>query len=335
MIQKSRPPYIRSSQNTSYAYLIVLVALIPCICSAVFSYGIRAFVLVLSSALLFLLFDTFFSKMLGNASRMQRFVDLNSLVNGIIFGLLLPANTSLLIVVIGALFGSFVIKQLFGGLGNSLFNQAASSRLFVELMFPNYLLGFSQPFTDYLKTDTLLRLKPAISENVITTNFKAMYFAEILNGSYSTLIGLGSVFTVLIGMLYLVLRKTTKPYVSIFYCISAILSYAMINSQLFEGDILKEGFREVAIFAVTSGVLFAASYLLAVYSNVPIGFRSSIIAGALSGFLAAFLYTRTSVGITICVPVLMVNLITPVLEYLIPHRHTKRVSFTSDKKEVE
>lgn len=334
MIQRTRPPYIRSSRNTSYAYLIILVALIPCICSAVLSYGIRAFVLVLSSAFLFFIFDTLFSKVLGNATKIQRFVDLNSIVNGIIFGLLLPANTSLLIVVVGAFFGSFVIKQLFGGLGNSLFNQAASSRLFVELVFPKYLVGFAQPFSEYLKTDSLFRLKPYVIENAVSTDFKSMYFAEILNGSYSTLIGLGSLFTVLIGMAYLVFRKTTKPYVSIFYCISAIISFVFLNNKLFEENLIREGVRETAIFIVTSGILFAASYLLAVYSNVPIGFRGSIVAGSLAGFLAAFLYTRSSVAITICVPVLMVNLITPIVEYMLPHKHTKRVSEASLAKEV-
>lgn len=332
MIGRHKPPYIRSSLNTSYAYAIILVALIPCICNAVLSYGVRSFVLVLSSALLFFFFDYIFAGLLNNSVRKSNFVDINSLVNGIIFGLLLPPNTSLLMVVIGALFGSLVIKQLFGGIGNNLFNQAAASRLFIELVFPSYLHGYSNPFSEYLRTDSLLSIKPIIGQQ--TTNVNEMYFAEIINGSYSTLIGLGSLFTILIGMLYLILKKTTKPYISIFYILSSIMGYVFLNGKIFAEMNFKGSIKEVAVFVVTSGILFTATYLLAVYSNVPIGFRGSIVAGIISGLIASYLYSKASVAITICMPVLLVNLITPVVEYLLPHRHTKKATFTEDKKEV-
>ncbi|MCQ2482795.1 MAG: RnfABCDGE type electron transport complex subunit D [Clostridia bacterium] len=330
MISKHKPPFLRTAKTVTYAYLVILVALIPCITGAVLSYGLRAFILIITSALLFFLFDTVFSRLVGNSSRNDNFSDITSVVSGIVFGLLLPPNTSLMIVVIGALFGSFVIKQLFGGVGNNLFNQAAAARLFVELVFPRYLRGYSQPFSDYLKVDTLFSIKPLPEYMAIDTS--KIYFMEVFNGYYNTLIGVGCFTTIVIGMVYLLLRKNTKPYISFCFIASALFFHLVLNYKIFENNDIKANLREIAVFIITSGIVFAATYLFAVYSNVPIGFRGSLISGIAAGFLAAYLYTRTSVAVTTCVPVLTVNLMTPIVEYLLPHGHIKK-SYEVEVKE--
>lgn len=335
MISKHKPPFLRTSKNASYSNGLFLVALLPCVIGAVFSYGLRALVLILTSASLFYLLDLLFAHILGNHSDKNSVSDVYSLVSGIIFALLLPPNTSLLVVVIGAIFGTLIVKQLFGGIGNNLFNPAAAARLFVELVLPEYLLGFAQPFVGLMRADTLFTLHAPGPEQVWSSvSTGDLFFVEVLNGSYNTLIGLGSFFTLIIGMLYLMVKKTTKPYVSVIYILASVCGYCVINHQIFAEYSLKLCIRNIAVFVITSGVVFAATYLLAVYSNVPISFRGALLSGITSGVIAAGLYNHASIGVVICVPTLVVNLMTPITEYLLPHRHNKKASNVVSEEEV-
>ena len=61
-----------------------------------------------------------------------------SYVTGIIFALCLPANTSLVVVVIGSLFGTALGKLVFGGFGHNVVNPAGIGRILVGL---TYTLG--------------------------------------------------------------------------------------------------------------------------------------------------------------------------------------------------
>lgn len=54
-----------------------------------------------------------------------------SYVTGIIFALCLPANTSLYVVVIGAIFGTVLGKLVFGGFGHNIVNPAGIGRMMV------------------------------------------------------------------------------------------------------------------------------------------------------------------------------------------------------------
>jgi Na+-translocating ferredoxin:NAD+ oxidoreductase subunit D len=69
--------------------------------------------------------------------------DLSAIVTGLILGLTLPPSTPLLIAILGSLIAIVVVKQLFGGIGNNVFNPAAAARAFLVIAFsvPTYQLG--------------------------------------------------------------------------------------------------------------------------------------------------------------------------------------------------
>lgn len=120
MRKNNYAPFIHTEKTAPYIYLNVLVALAPCACFAVAHYGIRAIFLIGISMILFYTFDFVFARTLNATNRSKDYLDLSSLISGGIFALMLPPDTSILVVILGVLFGSLVVKQFFGGVGSNI-----------------------------------------------------------------------------------------------------------------------------------------------------------------------------------------------------------------------
>lgn len=103
-------------------------------------------------------------------------LDFSLLITPLIFALTMPPTVPLWVVIIGASFGTFFAKSLFGGLGKNIFNPAMVGYIFVTISFPKYLN------TQWLNpvTDTIGSATPLMQLNGGTLNLP---FTDLLFGS--------------------------------------------------------------------------------------------------------------------------------------------------------
>ncbi|MCR4689402.1 MAG: RnfABCDGE type electron transport complex subunit D [Saccharofermentans sp.] len=314
MNDRKLAPFIHTYKNAPYIYLTIIVALLPCVFYSWFYYGIRAIVLTSVSAILFSVSDRTFSKIV-HAHNDKDYYDISSVASGVIFAMMLPPDTSLIVVVTGVLFGSIVIKQLFGGAGSNLLNPAAGARLIVEVLYPSHITGFAEGggehWFDFM---SLVSFSQTTGE---ATDCSKLSFLELIAGNYSGFIGTACVLTALLGCVFMVIKGTMRLYAPISYLISLGIFY-----QIF----VPEG--TFVVFLLSSGVVFVAVFMLGDLTTMPSRFAAGAFSGLVCAFLTAVLISSQSLVIAILTPVLAVNFMSFVIDYfaktLSRRKHTSR-----------
>ncbi|HOO61934.1 MAG TPA: RnfABCDGE type electron transport complex subunit D [Bacillota bacterium] len=307
MIQKQLAPHIHASQNASERYLNMCVALMPCIVSAIFYYGIRAIILLAVGALSFFTSDYLFAKYLRKETMEQ--YDQSSFVSGILLVLMVPASTSIWALLVGILFASFFGKQCFGGVGCNVFNPALLGRAFLELFFPNQMTPVEYPGIFSLRTDTLLT---GATSNVVTDQ-SASTIMETLSGRYSGMMGVASIVLIGLSIVYLLVRKLYKPEAPLAYLFVVVLGYFPACWGQFS-------FEHFLFWLTSGGFVFIAAFALSDCTTMPICKSGRIVFGVGAGILAVFLNRFTYPVLGMVFPVLMMNMITPIFDFYIRPR---------------
>jgi len=290
-------PFIHTEMTAPYIFLTHIAALLPCIIAGVIFYGISALTLIVGSAVAFMLFDNAFGRMVRRDGIDRNYTDFSSIEAGVIYALMLPPGTSLPIALTGVLFGSFVVKQFFGGSGNNILNPACTARLFVEMVFYTRMYYFKTPISSWFDVSTLI----GRTENVIPADdISKLYIMELLTGNYAGYIGLTCSLLILLAGIYQAFKGTVRIYAPVSYLVTLIVLYPFIGQ--YEG-----GLRSLAVFIMSSGALFIAVYVLGDYTTMPSRIWGGIIAGAICAVLTVILRGRVSDMCSMLAPVMAIN----------------------------
>lgn len=127
--------------------LIFAAALVALLIASTIIFGfyslLIALVAIVSSSIVEIVF----------AKTRKKPLDFSILITPLIFTLTMPPTVPLWIVAIGATFGTFFAKSLFGGLGKNIFNPAMVGYIFVTISFPRYInTQWLNPITDVVTT---------------------------------------------------------------------------------------------------------------------------------------------------------------------------------------
>jgi len=142
-------PHIRDGVDVKRFMITVLFAVLPSALAAVYFYGWRAIVVILTSYIVGGLVEVLFCVI-----RKEEITE-GFLITGILYPLILPPTLPLWMVALGIAVGVALGKEVFGGTGKNLFNAAIVARCFVYICFPLYMTGsaFVEPFPNTLQLD--------------------------------------------------------------------------------------------------------------------------------------------------------------------------------------
>lgn len=213
--------------------LDVIIALIPALFIAVYSYGWRSLTLTLISVASCITFELFFQLLM---KRQPRVYDLSAAVTGILLAFNLPVHTPYWMIMIGAFFAIVIVKQLYGGIGKNFLNPALAGRMFL-LSWSSVINVYSDPLThsaaagenasilnqilSQIKEVDLVNGVPDIVTTV--TPLAQLKIAQaggaapnvdifnLLIGNVPGTIGAISAFMLVMGGLYLLLRGVINP----------------------------------------------------------------------------------------------------------------------------
>jgi electron transport complex protein RnfD len=122
-------PHIKSADSTPRIMWHVVASLVPVVMSAAYFFGVSALLQVGTSVLVALLTERATGK--GGA-----IADGSATITGLLLGLSLPAGFPLWMTALGAAFAIVFGKQVWGGLGQNVFNPALVGRAFLQAAFP-------------------------------------------------------------------------------------------------------------------------------------------------------------------------------------------------------
>lgn len=150
-------PFIRKKRTTKQIMIELLIGLGVIFIAAVVynfilgvNYGIKALLMMVVSIAVTWISDIIAASLRYDKKKDGQFTDYlvdfvftnHSVVTAVIFTLTLPIGTPYYVVIVGSIFATLIVKHVFGGFGNNIFNPAALGRLFVTLTFGPSLVSY-------------------------------------------------------------------------------------------------------------------------------------------------------------------------------------------------
>ena len=272
-----------------------IIALLPLTLFGFILFGIKAILICLVCVAATSLFDY-----LSNMIQKNENVDYSkSIIGGMLLGLILPPTLPLYIVVLGCAFSVFVIKLFFCSKGGYIISPALTTRIFLQISFPNQMSQFLNPMTDISASATPL------TNNIY--NFKEVSFGIICGSIGET----ASVLIVLCG-LYLIWTKVISFEIPLTILLSALISIFAFGDRSFVSLLL-------------GGLLFASFFLCTEDICLPRSRFGKIVYGTGCGIITIIIRQFGNTPEGICYAVVFMSLIIPLINKI-------KFSFKKEKK---
>ncbi|MEC9484536.1 MAG: RnfABCDGE type electron transport complex subunit D [Candidatus Izemoplasma sp.] len=143
IIRKTSPYLRRPNANAPRMMRDVTIALLPATFFAIYSFGLPALWIILTSIVSMLVTEYVFYQiqdlLQGESfkviNKQFSLYNFSAVTSGLIYGLTLPDQTPLWVVALSGVLGILLAKLLFGGMGQNIFNPAAVARVLVVVNF--------------------------------------------------------------------------------------------------------------------------------------------------------------------------------------------------------
>lgn len=261
-------PHIRGNFRTSRLMLDVVLALLPAQAVGAVVLGARALLVALVSVAAAIATEFLYSWIL---KKRNTTVDCSAMVTGLLFAMTLPVSVPLWIAAAGSAFAILAAKLLWGGLGQNIFNPALLARALVLLLFPAAVTRYPALGTDAVSSATALHhmVMPALPEESIMDMFL---------GNCAGSIGEISALALLLGGVYLVLRKVISARIPLAY----LGSVAVITFVFHKTD---AAFSWMLYSLFSGGLMLGAIFMATDYVTSPVTKKGQIIYGVGCGIL--------------------------------------------------
>lgn len=296
-------PHVVNKDNTRRLMLDVVIALIPASLAGVYFFGLKALLLLVLSMASAVLSEYLWQKLMKQPVRVG---DLSALVTGLLLGLNLPVGAPWWIAVLGSAIAIILVKQLFGGIGDNFLNPALTARAILLASWPVYLTRFTLP-TNFSGVD-------AVSSPTVLAGFSASNM-DLFLGNIPGCIGEVSKLAIIIGLVYLTVRKVIVPHVPvIFLGVTALLAWVMgpQGAFTFDGDALRA--------ILSGGVMFGAVFMATDYTTRPMTIKGQALFAVGCGVIVSIIRAYGSYPEGVTYAILLMNIVTPLIDKYIRPR---------------
>lgn len=286
----SSAPHLVTKRTTQSIMFEVLLAMLPAAVSATVIFGIDALIRIVFCMAMCALFEVGFQLI---TKRPITIKDGSALVTGVLLAFTLPSNFPLAKAAVGCFVAIVVAKQLFGGLGRNFANPALVGRIVLMLSFSSDLSGkYPMPQS----ADVLAGATP------LSGNWQGSVL-DLLLGNRAGALGEACSITLLIGGIYLVVRKITTISIPLSY-VGGVAVFALIGGTDPIANILM------------GGVLMGAFFMATDYVTSPITESGKVIYGICCAALTMIIRFFGSYPEGVAFSILVMNVFTPLIDNL-------------------
>ena len=248
----SAGPHIRSNASTTSIMGDVLIALLPAVVASVLVFGTRALLLEAVCVASSVLFEYLFRRLLKRSNTIS---DLSAAVTGLLLAFNLPAGFPIWMAILGCFVAIVIVKQLFGGIGCNFANPAITGRIFLLIAFAGQMTTWPTANSYISGIDAVSGATPLalIKEGSIEA---LPAVKNLLFGIRGGCLGETCAIALLIGFVYLVLRRVLTPTIPVVY----VATIALMSLIL--------GYDPIYMI-LTGGVLLGGIFMLTDYATSP------------------------------------------------------------------
>lgn len=305
-------PHVRSERSTRGIMLDVVLAMLPVVIASGFLFGIRAILLILISSVVCVLLEFGWQKMMKQPVTVE---DLSAVVTGMLVAMNVPVSMPIWMLIVGDIAAIILVKQLFGGLGRNFVNPALVGRL--VMMF-----SFATAMTTFSGSTGLVDATTGATPLADPATYGWDQFLTLFLGKHGGAIGETCALAILLGGIYLIVRKVIKPIIPLSFIASCCLF-----TFLFGG--------ENPVMQIFGGGLLCGAFFMATdYVTSPITDKGKLVFGLFLGFLTAVIRVFGNYPEGVTFAILFGNILVPYINDLTRTKPLGALAAQKEKKEA-
>ena len=292
-------PHIHKEESINKIMWMVVISLIPAGIAGVFIFGLSALWVIILGIISAVITEGVLQVL---AKRKVTILDGSAILTGLLLAYNLAPTVPFWLPIVGSFFAIAIGKQVFGGLGQNIFNPALVGRAFLMASWPKYMTTFIKPQNyDALTSATPLALlkEGKVMENISKWNL----FWGIRGGC----IGEVCIFALLLGALFLLIRGYISWHIPLtFVFTTGLVTFILGPKGLFSGDWL---------FHILSGGLILGAFFMATdYVTSPLTRKGQIIFAIGCGLITAIIRLWGGYPEGVSYAILRMNAATPIID---------------------
>ncbi len=336
-IFKENAPHLRRKASVTRMMVDVLIALAPTLIFSFIVYPIKTLIFYLISVAIMIGSEfvyTGLKNMMPNDGQKHSFKErftyaykgkfnqnniLTCAISAIIFTLIMPAGAPVYAVIVGALAGIILGKLVFGGLGSNIFNPAAVGMIFAKVCFGSQ---YAKNVPTWFYTVADVEVAPTVLTNTaqdglngLIANFNNADLLDMFLGKMYGTLGEVYAITILIGAIYLLIRRSADIRVMLPYLGAFALFSLVAGLGFFAVDGTTNPFTFTLFMLLSGGVLFGGVFMLTEPVTSPINAPSRIIYAIVAAVFTIFIRLFAALPEGVGFSILIANMIACVLDY--------------------
>ena len=305
-------PHVHAPDGTRDIMLDVLIGLIPAMVGAIFTFGLRSLCVAAVSVAACIVFEYLYRKLLKKDTTIG---DCSAIVTGLLLAMVCPVTIPYWTIIIGDFFAIVVVKQLFGGIGCNFLNPALAGRAFL-FSYPVIMTTWVAPYTSLnllgSNVDAVTAATPMsyLHQGLLpdTTVFDSFL------GSVGGCMGETSAVLLLVGGVYLVVRKVISPRIPLAY-IGTVAVIALLFPQG-NDRLVWLGYQ-----VLSGGLMLGAIFMATDYATSPVTKGGQIVYGIGCGLITMFIRYFGSYAEGVSYAILIMNIAVLLLDKIgVPKR---------------
>jgi electron transport complex protein RnfD len=287
----SSSPHFRGNNSTARIMGDVLIALVPAVIAGTIFFGLRVLLIVAFCNIACVLLEYISRKVMKRDNTVG---DLSALVTGTLLALSLPVTINLALAFFGCVVAIVVVKQFFGGLGQNFINPAITGRVAMVVSFPTQMTDWS--FTSGGTLDALTTATPRAPGGQWT-------YLDLFTGNINGSIGETCKIAILVGFVYLTVRRVINPIIPILY-VGTVAALAPLLGQ------------DPLFHILSGGLLFVAVFMATDYVTSPLSMKGKAIYAIGLGVFTLLIRIYSNLPECVSYAVMLMNIITPHIDRL-------------------
>lgn len=291
-------PHVHSPDSVPNAMRDVLIALIPALLAALYFFGIKAVLVILTCVISAYVAEVVCLKCMGKQTRPG---ESSAAITGLLLAFCLPPSLPLWMAALGSIFSIVIAKQLFGGLGQNIFNPALIGRAFLLASFPVAMTTWTNPLDGITTASPLGILKEATGQSLPS-------LGQMFLGNVSGSIGETSALAILLGGGYLLYRG------HIDWRIPASFLGSVFAGMAVWGGITNQGLWYPFFHLCAGGLLLGAFFMATDWFTTPVTRLGRLLFGIGCGLIVVMIRVKGGYPEGVAYSILLMNVMTPLLD---------------------
>lgn len=320
----STSPHIVKGIGTDDIMRNVVWALLPVAAFAVYSFGLSALMVLVTTTGACVLTEHFLNKFSKKESPIS---DWSAVITGLLLGLTLPPNFPVWMAFVGGVISIALGKFVFGGLGYNVFNPALVGRAVLQAAFPVAITTWFPAFgagrfsSFSVATFTAPFMEPATDGFTGATPLSAFKFDKITTETSDLALGIISGSTgetcavlILLGGLYLIARNMMNWRIPA----SILLTVFVLSGALYLVD--SQAYPSPVFMLFSGGLMLGAMFMATDMVGSPITSLGVWIYGFMIGLLVVVIRIWGGLPEGVMYAILLGNALTPHIDNLVKNR---------------